>query len=120
MKMPTSWQGAFSLGSHFEIHLQKGSAHCISQSVSLWSTIRGRGAFTLSVVNVVLTSVGGVVSIGLCVLLLMRVTGPSGVDVANMLIEAVEATAVSLISNNHERQSAGLLSAPDIHSKVML
>ena len=81
--------------------------------------MRGAGAFTLSVFDVVLTSVGGVVSVGVCVLLWVQVAGPSGVDVSNMLMEAVVVTGVSLTSTNHERQSATLLQAPDIHSKVM-
>ena len=46
--------------------------------------------------------------------------GPSGVDVINMLMEAVEVTGVFLTSTNHEKQSAALLQVPDIHSKVML
>ena len=79
-----------------------------------------RDAFTLSVVDVVLTSVGGVVSIGLCVLLQVWVAEQSGVDVTNMLIGDKEVVGVSLTSTNHERQSAALLWAPDIHSNVML
>ena len=82
--------------------------------------MRGGGAFTLSVVDVVLTFVGYVVLVGLCVLLQVWVAGPSGVDVTNLLMEAVEVTGVSVTSTNHERQSAALLWAPDIHSKVML
>ena len=35
-------------------------------------------------------------------------------------MEALEVTGVSLTSTNHERQSAALLWAPDIQSKVML
>ena len=82
--------------------------------------MRVGGAFTLSVVDVVVTFVGGMVSVGLHVLLWVQLAGPSGVDVTNMLIEAVVVPGVSLISTNHERQSAALLSAPDIHSNVML
>ena len=66
-------------------------------------------------VDVVVTSVGGVVSVGLCVLLQVQVAGPSGVDVTNMLMEAVEITRVSLTSTNCERHLAALLQAPDIH-----
>ena len=46
--------------------------------------------------------------------------GPSEVDVTNMLIEAMEIVGVSLISTNHDRQSAALWWVPDIHSNVML
>ena len=74
----------------------------------------------LSVFDVVLTSVGGLVSVGICILLLVWAAGPSGVDVTNMLMEAVEVTGVFLTSTNCERQSAALLWAPGIHSKVML
>ena len=70
--------------------------------------------------DVILTSVDGVVSVGVCVLLWVQVAGLSRVDVTNMLKEAVEVIGVSLTSINHERQSAALLQAPNIHSKVML
>ena len=80
----------------------------------------GGGALTLSVFNVDLTSVGGLVSVGVHILLLMQVAVPSGEDVTNMLLEAVEVTGVFLTCTNHKRQSAALLWALDIHSKVML
>ena len=82
--------------------------------------MRGGGALTLSVFHVDITSVGGVVSLGVSVLLWMLVAGPSRVNVTTMLMEALEVTGVSLTSTNYERQSAALLWAPDIHSKVML
>ena len=82
--------------------------------------MRGGGAFTLTVFHMVLTSVGGVVSVGVHVLLWVQVAGPSAVDVTNILMEAVEVTGVSLTSTNCDRQSAALLWAPDILSKVML
>ena len=65
--MSTSWEGALPLSSHFEMHLQKGSVFYISQGVSLWSSVRGGGAVTVSVFYVDLTFVGGVVSIGVSV-----------------------------------------------------
>ena len=46
--------------------------------------------------------------------------GPSGVDVTNMSIKAVGIAGVSLTSTKHERQSAALLQAPDMHSNVKL
>ena len=100
--------------------LQQGSFFYISPRVSLQSSVRSGGAITLSVFDMVLTSIGDVVSVGVCVLMWVWVVGPSGMDVTNMLIEAVEVTGVSLISINHERQSAALLWANDIHSKVVL
>ena len=84
------------------------------------SSVRGGGALTLSVFNVDLTSVGGVVSVGVSVLLWVQVAGPSRVDVTTMLMEALEVTGVSLTSTNHERQSTALFWVPVIHSKVML
>ena len=79
--------------------------------------MRGGVTLTLSVFDVNLTSVGGVVSIGVSVLL--QVAGPSRVDVTTILMEALEVTGVSLTPTNCERQSAALLWAPDIHSKVI-
>ena len=49
------------------------------------------------------------VSVGLHVLLQVWVAGPFGVDVTNMLMQAVEVTGAPLTSTNHERQSAALL-----------
>ena len=46
--------------------------------------------------------------------------GLSRVDVTPVLMEALEVTGVSLISTNCSRQSAALLWAFDILSKVML
>ena len=74
----------------------------------------------MSVFDVVLTSVDGVITVGVCVLLWVWVAGPSEVDVTNMLMETLEVTGVSLTCTNHQRQSAALLQAPDIHTKVML
>ena len=115
---PTSCEGAVPLNNSLEIHLQKGSIHCMSLRVSFLSSVRGRGAFTLSLVDVAVVSVGGVVLAVLCILLQLQSPGPSQVDVTN-IIEAVGVAGVSLISTNHERQSAALMQAPDIHSYVM-
>ena len=91
-----------ALSSHFEMHLQKGPVLCISQRVSLQSSMRGGGALTLSVFDVDLTSVGGMLSVGVCVLLQVWVAGPSRVDATTMLMEAVEVTRVFLTSIDHE------------------
>ena len=82
--------------------------------------MRGGGALNVLVFDVDgdLTAAGGVVSVGVTVLL--WVAGPSGVDVATMLMEALEVTGVSLTSINCDKHSAALLQAPDIHSKVIL
>ena len=50
----------------------------------------------------------------------MWMVGLSGVDVFTMLMEALAVTGVSLTSTNHDKLSAALLQAPDIHLKVML
>ena len=42
------------------------------------------------------------------------------VDIINMLKEAVEVVGAFWTSTSHERQSAALLWAPDIHSDVLL
>ena len=88
--MSTSWVGALPLSSHFEMHLQKGSVLYISQRVSFGSSVRVGVALTLSVFHVDLTSVGGVISAGVSVLLWVQVVGPSRVDVTTILMEAVE------------------------------
>ena len=75
--------------------------------------------FTLSLVDVGIVSVGVVLAV-LCVLLQVWVAGPLGVDVTNILIKAVGVTGVSLTSTNHERQSAALLQAADIHLNFIL
>ena len=84
IKVPTSWEGALPLSSYFEMHLQKGSVFCISWRVSLQSSVRGGGALTLSVFHVDLTSVGGVVSVGVSVLPWVWVAESSRVDVTTM------------------------------------
>ena len=77
------------------------------------------GAFTLSLVDVAVVSAGVVLAV-LYVLLWVQVGGPCGVVVTNMLIKAVGVAGVSLTFTNHERQSAALLQAPDIHSNLIL
>ena len=79
--------------------------------------MRDRDVLTLSVFDVDLTSVGGVVPVGVSALLQVLVAGPCRLDVTTMLMEALECTRVSLSSTNCDRQSAALLWAPDIHSK---
>ena len=115
----TLCEGALPLSHLLEIHLQKGSILCMSLRVSFQSAVRVGDGFTLSLVDVVLAFVGVALAV-LHVLLWMQVAGPSGVDVPNILIEAVGVVGVSLTSTNHEKQSAVLLWAPDIHSNLIL
>ena len=118
--MPTSWEGALPLSSHFEMHLQKGSVYCICCRVSLQSSMSGGGSLTLSVFDVDGTSAGGAVFVGVSVLLWVWKVGQFRGDVTTMLMEALEVSGVSLSSTICERQSAVLLWAINIHSKVML
>ena len=119
MNVFTPCEGALLLMNLLEMHLQKGSVLCMSLSVSFLYAMRVGGAFTLSLVDVGVVSVGVVLAV-LFVLLWVWVAGPSGVDVTNILIKVVGVAGVSLTSTNHERQSAALLWAPDIHSNGML
>ena len=113
--------GAFPFDSHFEIHLQNGSILCICRSASNLYADKDFGVmFCLSVMSSAIASVCGVESLDeLCwaVLLLVLNAGPSECVADSMLI------VVGLFWGNftrHERQSAALLQAPDIHSKVIL
>ena len=104
MNVSTSCEGTLPLSNLLEIHLQKGSFLCISLRVSFQSSVRGGGAFTLSLVDVVIGS-AGVVSAVLHVLLQVQMAGPSGVDVTNILLEAVRVVGcpchLSLIRGSH-------------------
>ena len=80
--------------------------------------MRGGGAFTLPLVDVVKGS-AVVVSAVLHVLLWVWMAGQSGIGVTNILINAVWVAGVSLTSTNHERKSTAFLQAPDIHSNVI-
>ena len=117
VNVPISCKGPLPLSNLLEISLQKGFLLCMSLRASFSSSVMDGGAFTLSVVDAVVGSAGGVVLGVLCVLLCVQVAGPSEVDVTNMLIEAVWVAGVFLTSTNHERQSAALLGAPVIHLK---
>ena len=114
-----SCEGALPLTNILEIGLQKGSMLCTSLRVSFHSVVRVGGVFTLSLVDVGIVSTG-VVSAVLHVLLWVQVAIPSGVDVTNMLVKAVGVTVESLTFTNHERQSAALLWAPNIHLNDIL
>ena len=64
---------------------------------------------------------GGGVSTGNMVLLLVQVAGQSSGNAVTSLIGMLEAAALfSRTSTSFNRQSAALLQAPDIHSKVIL
>ena len=86
VNVSTSCEGALPLICLLEICLQKGSVLCINQRVSLQSSMRGGGAFALSVVDV---SVGDVASVEFYVLLWVWVALTSVVVVTSMWIEDV-------------------------------
>ena len=94
MNVSTSCEGALPLSNPLEIHLQRGSILCMSLRASFQFSVRGGGAFTLSLVDVVVGSVSGVVSAALPVLLQVWTAGPSGVDVTDMLIKALGVVGV--------------------------
>ena len=119
VNVSTLCEGTLPLSNLLEIHLQKESVLCMSLGVSFLFSVRGGSAFIMSLIDPVVGSVGVVLAV-LCVLLWVWVAGPSGVDVTNILIKAVGLAGVSLTSTNHERQSAALLWASDIHSKLIL
>ena len=120
MVRSTSFFGAFPFNIHFEICLQNGPVFCICRSASNLSADKDLGVvFSVSATSGAVKSVYGVEVDKLCwaVLLLVSNAGPSECVADSMLI------AVGLFGGNstrHERQSAALLPAPDIHSKVML
>ena len=89
VNVTTSCEGALPLSRVLEIHLQKGYVLCMSLRVSFQSSLRGGGAFTLSLVDLVVGSVSSLALAMLHVSLWCGWQGPSGVDETNMLIEAV-------------------------------
>ena len=115
----TLCEDALPLSNLLEIPLQKGSVLCMSLRVSFLFSARGRGMFTMSLVDGLVGSAGVVLAV-LCILLWVWVAAPSGVDVINILIDTVGIAGGYLTSTSHDRQSAGLLWAPDIHLKLIL
>ena len=108
-----SWD-AFPLFSHQEMHLQKGSVHCICSRISLLSLVSGGGTFTLVLPGSGITN-------GAMVLLQVHVAGPSVGEAVTALMRMLEAAALfSITSTSLDRQSVALLQVPDIHSTVIL
>ena len=64
MNVSTSCKGVLPLSNLFKICLQKGSVLCICLRVSFQPSVRGADAFTLSVIDVVVGFVGGMVLVG--------------------------------------------------------
>ena len=90
MERSASCFSAFPFDSHFEIHLQKGSVHCICSSVSNLSADKDFGlVFPVSVMTGAVASVCGVDKLNGCfwaVLLLVLKAGPSECVADSMLI----------------------------------
>ena len=79
-------EGPLPLSNLLEIHLQKASVLCMSVTVSFLSSVKDGGAFTLSLVDVVVGSKSSVVLAILIGLLWVQIARPSGVGVTKMLI----------------------------------
>ena len=95
--LSASWWSALPLSNHLEICLENGYVFYIYSKVSLQTSVRGGGAFTLvvSCCDGDGISAGGIVSDNAFVLLWMWVPGPSGVDVTTMLMRMLAAAGVS-------------------------
>ena len=107
-----SWWGVFLLFSHQQCICRRGPSIAFVV-VSLQSILSGCGVFAL-----VLTGSG--VTIRVLVLLWTRVTALSDGDAVTTFMRMLEAIALfSGTSTNLDRQSAALLQAPEIHSKVI-
>ena len=110
----------FPLDKHLEICLQKGLVFCMWRRASNLSAVRDLGVwFGTGETPGVILGCAVEVSSGRCcgVWLLVLKAGPSVFETNSMLIGA---EVVLGSSTKHERQSAALFLAPDIHSNVML
>ena len=122
MKRSVLCLGAFPVDRHLDIHLQDGSVFCICRSACSLSTAKdfNVGLVTL-VTSGVMSDCGCKVepAVECCwrVQLLVLKAGPSRLVVDSMLILAGVSWGNS---TRHERDSAALLQATDIHSKVVL
>ena len=76
VNVSTSCEGALSLSNLLQIHLQQGSILCMIVRVSFQSSVRGGGAFILSIADVVVGYVGVAVFAVLHILLGVRLAGP--------------------------------------------
>ena len=117
VKASASWWGALLLSKHLEMCLQNGSVLYICSKVSLQSSMRSRGAFTLLISC---CDDNGIASVGAFVLLLVGAIHPSAGDAGTELMRILAAAGLLGTSNNQDRQSAVLFHAPNNHSKVML
>ena len=115
--------GAFPFDRCLEMHLQNGSVLYICSSTCNLSVVSGFGVVLgVSVVSGVMTSDWGCVvgsSVVLCWAVLLQVlnAGPSRL-VADSICTVAGLSCGN--STSHERQSAALFQASDIHLEVML
>ena len=120
VKRPVSCWGAFPFDKCLDIHLQKGSVFCIWRRASNLSAVGdlGIGVGTGETSGVILGCVVKVSGVGCWwVWLLLLKAGPSVFETDSMLISA---EVVWGNSTRHDRQSATLFLAPDIHSNVIV
>ena len=118
--MSVSCCGALPFNKHLEIWLQNGSVLCIWSNASNLSAVRGLGVGVASGEIFGETSGCGVEVVSgesFLVQLLVFEAGPSVCVTVSMLTVA---GVVVGSSTNHERQSAALFLAPEIHLKVIL
>ena len=114
--MSLLWCGALPFSSRLEMHLQKGSVHCICNRASqqLAVIVFGVGLLLWVICGCGMAGEVGMESELFCVQLLVWKAGPSIIEAVSMLI------VFSLGETSLERQSAALFCVPDIHSKVIL
>ena len=115
-----SYLGAFPLDKHLEICLQKGLIFFIWRRASNLSAVKDLGVGSGVDMMPGVTShhvVEGSDARHCSVWLLVLKAGPSVFKTDTMLIDA---DAVVGSSTRHDRQSAALFLAPDIHSNVIL
>ena len=120
VKRSVSCCGALLFDRCFDILLQKGSVFCICSRACNLSAVRDFGVVSFASEPFSVIS-GREVEVSierhLQVWLLVLNAGPCVSVTDNMLIETGPSWGNS---TRHERQSAALLRAPEIHSKVML
>ena len=119
-KKSVSCLGAFPLDKHLEISLQKGSIFCIWRRASNLSAVKDLGVGSdVGVMSDVTCCCAVDWSDARCcwVWLLVLKAGLPLFETDTLLIDA---DGIEVSSTRHDRQSAALFLAPDIHSNVIL
>ena len=119
VKVSNSCCGALLFNGLLEMHLQNRYILCICSSASILSAVRSFGVGFVSWKILGETSGCGVEVVSgqvVCVQLLVLKVGPAKWEAVSMWTDSNGDVG----STNHERQSAALFLAPEIHSKVIL